>query len=127
MNFLFFPDLTYSQLVTMSPFENVLVAFDLPGRVLIDVLEYSLTEINLQENKTSSSNFLQVAGLKVVYDFTQPIGQRVVSIKVRCSECIVPVLKPLEYEKLYRIVTPKFLVDGGDGFTMIPENAKNLQ
>lgn len=36
-----------------------------------------------------------------------------------CTECRVPKYEPLDPEKIYTVVMPSYLVDGGDGFGMI--------
>ena len=69
-------------------------------------------------------NFLLCIGIRVKFNLQKPEGQRIVDVKVICSECEVPEFKPLENEKLYDIVLSNFLLNGGDGYTMIRDNAK---
>ncbi|XP_030568582.1 apyrase isoform X2 [Drosophila novamexicana] len=114
-------NLTYAHMVNMSPFENKLIAYNLPGRKLIEALEYGVSKINLENGVTSSYIMLQVAGLKVTYDYTKPVNSRVVSVLARCADCDVPIYEPLEPAKIYRIASPDFLQGGGDGFTMLAE------
>ena len=63
-------------------------------------------------------------GIRVKFNLQKPEGQRIVDVKVICSECEVPEFKPLENERLYDIVLSNFLLNGGDGYTMIRDNAK---
>lgn len=58
------------------------------------------------------------------FNLRKPEWQRIVDVKVICSECEVPEFKPLENERLYDIVLSNFLLNGGDGYTMIRDNAK---
>lgn len=60
-------------------------------------------------------------GFHLEYDLKKPAGERVKKVEVLCTECRVPHYKPLQPEKVYRIVIPSYLVDGGDGFSMIKE------
>ncbi|XP_059222625.1 apyrase-like isoform X6 [Stomoxys calcitrans] len=120
-------NLSYGQLATMSPFENKMAAFTLPGDQLAEALEFSLNEIDLLANKTTSSIFLQVSGLKVTYNFTQPYGQRIQEIKVRCQSCAVPKYLPLDMQNEYRIISSDFIAEGGGGFTMFRDYGKDLQ
>lgn len=53
------------------------------------------------------------------YDLSKPKNQRVVSLSVLCTDCRVPKYEPLELEKIYTVVMPSYIVDGGDGFGMI--------
>ncbi|EDV95400.1 apyrase isoform X2 [Drosophila grimshawi] len=116
---LFRGNLTYAHLVTMSPFENKLVAYNLPGSNVIAALEYAVSKIDLANGVYSSMYYMQVSGLKVTYDYTKPVNSRVVDVKARCADCNVPIYEPLEPTKVYRIVTPDFLQGGGDGFSML--------
>lgn len=69
---------------------------------------------------------LQVSGLRVVYNMENPPNSRVASLDVLCRVCDIPHYAPIEDETFYRVVMPSFLAGGGDGFTMIGENAKNV-
>ena len=44
---------------------------------------------------------------------------------VRCTDCVIPEYMPLNDTKMYRIAVNSFMADGGDGYYVIPENAKN--
>jgi 2',3'-cyclic-nucleotide 2'-phosphodiesterase (5'-nucleotidase family) len=81
---------------------------DLTGKQILQLLEQSAT---LQKG------ILQQSGLKVKYDMTKPVGQRVVEVFV--GE------KPLELDKVYKVVTNDFLAAGGDNFVTFKEG-KNL-
>lgn len=72
------------------------------------------------------SNKIRI-GLKVVYNVTQPINQRVVSVDVLCQECLEPRYERLQPNKYYRIIGQNFLAKGGDGFDMIDKNKRNYR
>lgn len=112
-------------MVTMSPFENVLNTIDIKGKYIKEALEFGVQYVDLYNSVTSSYIFLQVSGLKIVYDFYKPVGQRVVGLKVRCIQCDYPVYEEFDEEKVYRIAGPSFLIDGGDGFSMFPQYGTN--
>lgn len=118
---LFRGNLTYAHMVSMSPFSNMLVAFNLPGAKIVEALEYSVSKIDLENGVKSSYIMLQASGLKISYDYTKPINSRVISVLVRCADCPVPLYEPLEPTKIYRVVTGDFLQGGGDGFKMFTE------
>ncbi|XP_039958539.1 apyrase [Bactrocera tryoni] len=119
--------LTYAHLVTMSPFENVLTAFNLPGHKLLEALEFSVQPIDIKSNTTNSPIYMQVAGLKITYNYNNPVGERVVDIKVRCADCAIPVYEDFDSRKIYRIVAPDFLAEGGGGFTMFRDYGSDWQ
>ena len=59
------------------------------------------------------------AGLRVTYDLGRPVGRRVRRLEILCSNCSVPQLEPVLDDQPYRVVVPRFIVGGGDGFTML--------
>ena len=58
-------------------------------------------------------------GLRVVYNLKKKPGSRVVSVEAVCSSCTVPSYSPLELEEKHLVVTNNYMVQGGDGFTVI--------
>jgi 5'-nucleotidase len=66
-----------------------------------------------------------IAGIQVTFDLSKPVMSRVIEVAVRCAECRVPEYEPLDLEKWYRIALYSYLVNGGDGFTVITNNARN--
>ncbi|XP_037916090.1 apyrase-like [Hermetia illucens] len=116
--------LTYAHLVTTIPFGNTVDSFDIRGKYLLEALEYSV-EKSYDEGQFSAANMLQVSGLRVTFNITKPVGERVVEVLVRCQKCEIPEYEPLELNKSYRVVTGSFLSGGGDGFTMFRDYKEN--
>jgi 2',3'-cyclic-nucleotide 2'-phosphodiesterase (5'-nucleotidase family) len=100
--------ITMELVYTLLPFDNVLVTMDLTGKQILQLLEQSAT---------LEKGILQQSGLKVKYDMTKPVGKRVVEVFVGD--------KPLELDKVYKVVTNDFLAAGGDNFVTFKEG-KNL-
>lgn len=113
--------IVYGDLISSTPFENILHSIELQGKFLKETFEFSV----LNEN---SKSLLQVSGLKVVFDMKNTANNRVVSIEILCRICEnnVPKYETIDYEKFYRVAMPSYLADGGDNFTMIPKNSRNL-
>lgn len=111
----------------MSPFENNLIAFDLPGQRLKEALELSVSSMDLNKGINSSYVFLQVSGLRITYDLKRPVNERVVDLKVRCSDCRRPKYEDFSNTKTYRLVTPEFIQKGGNGYTMFRDYGTNLR
>jgi 5'-nucleotidase / UDP-sugar diphosphatase len=88
----------------LLPFSNVVVTVEMRGRQLRDALEEGLANIERE-----AGGFLQVSGLRVVYDPGRPPGQRVRQVTVGGA--------PLDPDRLYTVATIDYLVRGGDGFT----------
>lgn len=109
----------YGDAFTTTPFENALHSIELQGKVIRAALEFSVEQ-------EDSLMMLQTSGLKVVFDLKRPKNSRIVSLHVLCRVCVIPNYEPIDDEKYYRVVLPSFMAAGGDGFTMIPEGARDL-
>lgn len=110
-------ELTYSDLVTTTPFENTIDSLELQGKYIKEALEFSA--------RFDSPSILQVAGIRVVFNMTKPAYQRIASLHVLCRLCDVPRYEPVEDETFYRMVVNSFLLVNGDNFAMIRDNARN--
>ena len=67
----------------------------------------------------------RTSGIWVTYDLSRDVGDRVLDVLVRCTNCTVPEFVPLDKESMYRIATIKFIANGGDGYDVIANNAQN--
>lgn len=101
-------------LTTVLPFGNTLMVIQVPGHVLKAALERSVELYGMTEVKP----FLQMSGIHVVYNVKKPIGNRVESVEVLCSNCTLPVYEELDLNRMYGIIIDSFLYSGGDGYTM---------
>lgn len=81
--------------------------------------------LNAPKSPPQSSHQFLFAGLRMVYNVTNPPFSRVVSVDVLSTDPEKPMYKPLNDTKMYGIITQSFVVNGGDGFKMITENAQN--
>ena len=54
-----------------------------------------------------------------MYDVCRPVGSRVKSVAVRCSNCSNPHYEALDPKVIYPILVSSFVAGGGDGFSMI--------
>ena len=98
--------LTRRDINALLPFLNVLVMVEVPGKVLLEVLERSVSVYPRE-----SGGFLQVSGLSFVFDPARPSGQRVVRVVVGGE--------PLDPERRYRLATNSYTAGGGDGYAML--------
>ena len=90
----------------LVPFLNVLVKLEVPGQVLLDVLERSVAAYPRE-----FGGFLQVSGLTFVFDPSRPAGRRVVRVVVGGQ--------PLDPAQRYTLATGSYTAQGGDGYTML--------
>lgn len=108
-------EVTMEDAQTVLPFESKMEVIEITGKALLDALEHSVHRYTDNEQR---GEFLQMSGMHVVFDMNKPSGQRVVDVKVLCSQCDVPEMENLSETKLYKIVMVDFLANGGDGFDM---------
>uniref|UniRef100_A0A1L8EEN9 5'-nucleotidase n=2 Tax=Haematobia irritans TaxID=7368 RepID=A0A1L8EEN9_HAEIR len=99
--------------IGVLPFSNDLYVTRISGKTMKQALEHSAT----MHERDSSGGFLQMSGVHVTYDYNKPAGSRVISTQVLCAACNVPTYEPLEETKMYNVIIPFFLLDGGDGHT----------
>ena len=96
--------LTKRDVRSLLPFTDVVLKLELRGRDLRSALEHGLAQTDRE-----GGGFLQVSGVRVVWDPRRAAGQRVVSISVGG--------RPLDDEAPYSVAVPSYLVRGGDGYT----------
>ncbi|XP_018323398.1 protein 5NUC-like [Agrilus planipennis] len=115
-------NVTMGELLGVAPFDNQVISLTLKGSDLIKTLEIG---VRARDGSTSGGEFLQVSGLHVVYDLSQPSGSRVINVKALCGSCKVPTYETVQDDKEYRVVTQSFLTDGGDGHYILKDNSYN--
>lgn len=122
---MFIPALTYGDINAVQPFGNSIDAVDLTGQNLIDVFEFNAKRTF---GHKIVKNLLQISGLRVTFNITKPIGQRVVSVETRCRRCesnSAQQYEPIDETQSYRVIVNNYMILGGDGFTIITKNQRN--
>lgn len=105
-----------ADLINVMPFGGNLTVVTINGSTLFQMLEHSVANYDLLD---PPGELLHFSGLRVVYDLQKPPGHRVVTAKIRCAACKIPEYFDVQQEKEYKILTPKFLADGGDDYFML--------
>ncbi|HEX6664839.1 MAG TPA: bifunctional metallophosphatase/5'-nucleotidase [Gaiellaceae bacterium] len=106
---------TYNQLFTVQPFNNVMTVKTMTGDMIKRLLEQQFTVI------APSIRLLQVSkGFTYTYDMTQPAGSRVLAGTIRINGT------PVDPLASYRVAMNNFLATGGDGFTVFNEGTNPL-
>lgn len=98
------------------PFANNLTMIEISGKVLIAALEHSVKRFTVVEK---TGEFLQVSGVRVVYDMNKPPGQRVREVKTICTTCDSPEYQDVDESKMYKVLLSSYLASGGDGYEML--------
>ncbi|MDB9517815.1 bifunctional UDP-sugar hydrolase/5'-nucleotidase [Roseofilum reptotaenium CS-1145] len=110
-------EITIGEVLEVFPFSNTIIAVDLTGKQIKELLEYGVSQVDKLDG-----SFPQVAGLKLDWQSDLPVGSRMLSIQTRQVD---GAYRPLDLDKTYRVVTSSFLFKGGDGYTLFSEG-KNV-
>ncbi|XP_050030472.1 protein 5NUC-like isoform X2 [Dermacentor andersoni] len=108
------PNLTLGDVLGAMPYDSDLVIMNMTGADLLNMFEFGVT--NFTWLPDLNGRFLQGAGIRVVYNFSMPSGCRIVSLRVLCANCSVPIYQEVMENETYSIVTTTFIANGGDGF-----------
>eukprot|EP00048_Salpingoeca_helianthica_P010575 m.151757 g.151757 ORF g.151757 m.151757 type:complete len:1600 (-) comp15098_c0_seq5:30-4829(-) len=109
-------NVTTKDIFTALPFTDTVAALQLQGSVLVSVLQRSLSAIN----GTSTGLFLQMDGIRILFNAALPVGLRLISATVRGVDGQYDEIKASQF---YSVCTNSWLATGGDGYTAIPEQA----
>ncbi|ESN90934.1 hypothetical protein HELRODRAFT_90638 [Helobdella robusta] len=104
---------TYNDIVSTFPFSDPFVLADVKGVVLKEVFEHSVANYSTVDKH---GKFMQMSGIKVLYDLKKPNDNRVVEIKV-ATKFKSQDYEPLKPEQTYKVALAKFVFNGGDGYT----------
>lgn len=118
-------NLTVGEIMTAFPFENIVLKVEMPGQVMWDALERSVSRYD-KAGVQPRGEFLQVSGLRITYDTEAKIGSRVKSVLVRCGNCSVPIYQRLDFASNYTVITTSFLMRGADGYSMLAQRARTV-
>ncbi|XP_071439003.1 protein 5NUC-like [Hetaerina americana] len=113
--------ITMEDVYTVLPFENTVILAQLLGKHIREMLEFSAS-FHDPYGSSLGGGFLQFSGLYVRYNMSEPIGNRTMEVKVRCSTCRTPLLNDLNDTEAYFVLMPIFLSEGGDGYRVIQNN-----
>lgn len=118
-------NLTVGEIMTAFPFENIVLKVEMPGQVMWDALERSVSRYD-RDGVQPRGEFLQVSGLRVIYDTGAKIGSRVKSVLVRCGNCSVPKYRKVDLASNYTVIATSFLMRGGDGYSVLAQRARTV-
>jgi len=101
---------TTGDVLATLPFQNTPVRADMPGSILLQALEHSVYAYG-----EGQGSFLQVSGLRYVFDPGKAPGERIVKAEISNEK---GEWQPVRHDASYSIVTVDFLSGGGDGYAM---------
>jgi 5'-nucleotidase len=99
-------DVTFGAAFSVQPFNNYVVAMDMTGQQILDLLEQQWSGLN-----ASSPKILQVSeGFTYTYSASAPAGSKVDDSTVMLNGAVI------DPGATYRVAANSFLSDGGDNF-----------
>jgi 5'-nucleotidase len=104
---------TYNQLFTTQPFNNLLVTLTLSGTELAQLLEQQWTATSTRVMQVSST-------LRYSYSASAPVGSKVQPGTITISGV------PLVPSQDYRITVNNFMADGGDGLSVLKQGRNRV-
>ncbi|MEW5822217.1 MAG: 5'-nucleotidase, partial [Cyanobacteriota bacterium] len=113
-------------IISMHPFQDNIVLFELTGSDIKSTLERSVSSLPY-----SHGGFLQVSGISFIADVSkspQSLNKNYTSI-IKKGNRISNVLingSPLEDNKTYKVAANSFLINGGNGFLTMKNRSKNI-
>lgn len=100
-------DVTAGMVYESFPFENYVVTNVLTGEQLIEVLEGGLAGL-----PGAAGGYLQVSGITVTYDSSQPAGSRIVSVIMADGSQMDP-------DETYLVASNDYVMAGGDNYPIL--------
>ena len=101
----------------MCPYDNKIVVVEMTGKLLWEMLENGVSTVDGAE--IPGGRFLQVSGLRYVFDSTQPVGSRLVSVSLADGGKIEPTAKYRVAINDYMAGKRSYTGGTGDGYLML--------
>lgn len=108
--------LTWGILYETQPFANDLMRFEMTGDQIFRVLNQQWQV----SGKDIITRFLQISGIKVVWDSNRPFGDKVVKVMLEDGGHI-------DKDAKYSVVANIFIATGGDNFSVFKETMKGQE
>ncbi len=114
--------ITHSNIIDALPFGNKISVFSLSGQDLWDILQFAF---NFKPGSTNedAARFLQVSGLRIQLNKIASSHFNLKSVEVLSPKNI---FVPLEKKKTYIVSSSRFILEQGDGFSLLKEKSKKI-
>jgi len=104
--------ITRADIAKELPYRNRVLLIELSGKELLKVLTHSVYEL-----EKAKGRFLQISGLHYSFTLNNDNSRAIKEVKINGER--------LKLEKKYKVATTDYLVNSGDGYTMLTD-AKRL-
>lgn len=107
---------TMGDVLAVLPFQNTLSTFNISGAGIVSALENGVSQV-----EEGAGRFPQVAGLRFTWDPEGEPMDRIRSVEVSDGDGWAPI----DPEHVYTVATNNFMRNGGDGYTVLRDEASN--
>ena len=107
-------DIQLDDVMEALPYQELVSTFEISGADLLAALEHSVAAV-----EETAPAFLQVSGLRMQWDGTQPPGSRVTGVEVLVDG---EQYAPLDPNVTYRVASTNALRRSGNGYAMLTDN-----
>ena len=111
------------QILDAVPFLNEIAVFNISGKDLWDLVEFSVKQSDNMVNE-GAARFLQVSGLRYVWSPKKTQAPWVRSIQILSAE---GTYEPVLPSKVYRLATNRFMLIGGDGYEILVKKTTGVE
>ena len=108
---------TMGDVLAVLPFQNTLSTFNITGAGIVAALENGVSQV-----EEGAGRFPQVAGLRFTWDPAAEPMARIKSVEVKTED---DAWAPIDPAKVYTVATNNFMRTGGDGYTVLRDEATN--
>ena len=102
--------ITVEALLNVFPFTDQVTVVQMPGSALLKLLEKGVS---------LDYGLSQFSGVELIYDSSQPVGQRVVEVSINGEI--------LDLDRTYRFATGSFTATGGEGYDMFEDHQLEIK
>jgi 5'-nucleotidase len=111
-------EIILGEVLDVQPFGNTIALVTLTGAQLKEALENGVSQV-----ETVAGRFPQVGGMRYVWNPTAPVGSRIVSIEIGNAK---DGYKPFDPNGSYRVVVNNFMLNGGDGYSVLGKGTNKV-
>ncbi len=114
-------DVSRGHVLEVLPFGNTITTLEMTGADVWLALENGVSRAENPKNE-GTGRFLQVAGLRYLWNPNLPVGSRVISVDVKSPD---GTFSPIELDAVYKVATNNYVRGEGDGPDVSTEKAIN--
>ncbi|KAL6042352.1 hypothetical protein QOT17_024472 [Balamuthia mandrillaris] len=128
-------NITLGDVLNAFPFSSTdtLSTFQLTGLQMVEMLENGVSRAEDLTNE-GTGRLLQVSGFTYSYNPNEPVGRRIVSVSIpgdstaqkRQDGSAATSYVSVDLDAVYSFATVSFIRTGGDNFTVLEDNARNV-